>query len=155
MPEEQTAPSADLPPPQPIVADPVPAAHPPAEIHIPGINRLNEVTVTRSEVRKKAETDKCVLNLLGKLAEAKAAETPSRMEIDAQKKAVAMAAQRYNRLLSLHEKKKATIQLIEAQLFQRLTTIQEREEAAKIRRIRGKMRPVFREALESAVNERS
>ena len=155
MPEEQSEPPSVLPPPQPVVADPVLATHSPPEIHIPGINRLNEVTVTRGEVRRKAVNDKCVLNLLRKLEEAKASAVPNRLEIDAQKKAVALAAQRYNRLLSLHEKKKAAIQLLEAQIFQRLTTIQEREETAKIRRIRGKMRPVFRDAVESAVNGQS
>ncbi len=147
---DQIESTAGVPSPQPAVDQRVSASDPAPEIPPSILRKLHEITVTRFEVNRRAATDKCVQSLMKKLVAAKAAEVPSRLEIDAQKKAVIMVQQRYNHLLSLHERKKANIQMLEAQLHHRLATIQESLEALKIRRIRGKMRPVFRRAVANA-----
>ncbi len=148
MPEEHSP--AVLSPPEPVVENDVSPIGSAPEIPAGILGRLHEITITRFEVNRRAATDKCTQRLLKKLEEAKAEQVPSRLEIDAQRKAVAIAQQRYNHLLSRHERKKANIQMAEARLHHRLTRIQESLEAAKIRRIRGKMRPMFRVALERA-----
>jgi hypothetical protein len=115
------------------------------------LNRLSEITVTRDEVRRLAVKDQCTLRILREIKEAQALIPPSRLEIEAQKKVVAMAYQELHRLQSVKERKKATLSTLYGQLHQRLTIVREKEEARKVRVIRGHLAPQFLAAADAVL----
>lgn len=75
---------------------------------------------------------------------------PARAEIEAAKKQVQLAHQHLCQLQSARETRAATVRMLRAQIFQRLNTIAEREEARKVRAIRLRIAPEFRAPISSA-----
>ena len=150
MPDSPEPPTT-LPQSQPILGDGNSPANPPLEIPPDILGKLEEITVTRGEVSRLAANDKCLHKLIAKLNEAKTAAMPTRGQIEAQKKIAAMELQKVRRLQSARQQRAATVQMLEAQVRQRLTIIQEKEEARKVRAIRGRLAPQYRPPASSLV----
>ena len=144
-------PPATRPQSQPVLGDGAVAANPPLEIPPDILGRLEEITVTRGEVSRLAARDTCIQRLIRELNEAQAAALPTQSQIATQKKLANLAFQELQRLQSLRHQRAATIEMRRAQIRQRLTIIAEKEEARKVRAIRGKLAPQFRPAESNAV----
>jgi hypothetical protein len=82
--------------------------------------------------------------------EVKAQAMPARAEIEAAKKRLLLAHQHLSQLQSARETRASTLRMLQAQLFQRLNTIAEREEQRKVRAIRHRIAPQFRDVTLSA-----
>lgn len=147
--EEIPGPSAQIPPVEPMVGGGVPSVDRPAEIPSELLDKVRTVTVTRFDIRRIAATDKCTLRLQRELTEAKAQTLPAKLEIEAAKKRLKMAHQHLCKVQSAREQKAATVSMLEAQLYQRLTTIAEREEGRRVRAIRARIAPQFRDEISS------
>ena len=148
--ETPGAPTA-VPPEQPVVGDGTPATNQPLEIPEDVLRRIREVTVPRQYVQAIAAKDKCTQRILQRIRDTEAMALPTQADIAAQKKIAAMAYQELSRLQSVKQNQAATLEMLRAQLRQRLTTIQEAEEARRVRVIRGHLSPKYLDRADAVV----
>lgn len=101
-------------------------------------------------MRRLMAKDQCIQRLLRELKKAEATALPTRGEIEAQKKIAALELQKANQLQVAAQRREATVSMVKAQLHQRTTTLQEREEGKKVRAIRRLLSPAFRPPIPDA-----
>lgn len=144
MPDETSGEAPALLAQQPVVGDGNPAINPPLEIPADILGRIKPVSINRDELCRIAQIDRTIVRLL-QIRKAEMSEPlPTREQQRQQMQRAKRELAEFHRLKTLREKRTATARMLEAQILQRLLTIQEREEGKIVHQIERKLGVCFR-----------
>ncbi len=153
MSEEAPEQSPALPAEQPVVGDTVPPPDLPFAYLDTAVRRLKLRAGWLLELRSLARKDKTCLRILKEILAWQTAEVPSRKELEDAKRGVRLAIQRLNLVRSKAGRRSADLRMMESELYQRVTTLREREERKLVTAIREKLGPAYRARLRSEESE--
>lgn len=136
-----------LPEVEPVVADGIPAADPEPlplqELIGKSVRRLSAISVPHSAILTYALVDPSCQRILRDIHKLDTGTVPSRAELEIAKKQVELAIRRLHVLRSQRGRRAAMRKTLESQLYQRVTTIQEKAEKHLVAKIKGKLGPRY------------